>query len=175
MLNLLGDTPATVISDLGETLAQNRSSMLLLGDQTGFSGDRRYHAYRWFTDPAARSVYPAEDADHHARVIVADLRAVAGRRHGDPTVARLFQRLQAESADFRRLWAEHEVAVRRADRKTVVHPRVGRVLVDCETLVTPDQRQKLLVLTPVDAEARERLDLLRVIGLEKFPADTPAR
>lgn len=58
------------------------------------------------------------------------------------------------------------MAVRRADRKTLLHPRVGRLLMDCETLVTPDQGQQLLVLTPPDAEARERLELLRVIGIE---------
>jgi hypothetical protein len=99
---------------------------------------------------------------------VADLRAAAGRRSGDPTVAGLVDRLQAASADFRRLWAEHEVAVRRADRKTLLHPRVGRLLMDCETLVTPDQGQQLLVLTPADADARERLELLRVLGIEEF-------
>ncbi len=65
-------------------------------------------------------------------------------------------------------WAEHEVAVRRADRETVLHPRVGRLLMDCETLVTPDQGQRLLVLTPADAEARERLELLRVLGIEEL-------
>ena len=43
------------------------------------------------------------------------------------------------------------------------------MLVDCETLVTPDQRQQLLVLTPADAETRERLELLRVLGIEEFP------
>ncbi len=170
MLDLLGDTPALVMSDLGETLAQNRGSVLLTGDAGGFQGDRRYHAYRWFTETEARIVYPVEDEEHHARVIVADLRAVAGRRHNDPVVAGLVRRLQEASADFRRLWAEHEVAVRRFDQKVVVHPRVGRLLMDCETLMTPDQRQMLLVLTPADAEARERLDLLRVLGLQEFPA-----
>jgi hypothetical protein len=100
---------------------------------------------------------------------VADLRAAAGRRTGDSMVAGLVDRLQAASADFRRIWAEHEVAVRRADRKTLLHPRVGHLLLDCETLVTPDQGQQLLVLTPADAETRERLELLRVIGVEEFP------
>ncbi len=61
------------------------------------------------------------------------------------------------------------MAVRRADRKTFLHPRVGRLLMDCETLVTPDQGQQLLVLTPADAETRERLDLLRVLGSQEFP------
>jgi transcriptional regulator with XRE-family HTH domain len=169
MLDLLGDTPAMVLSDLGETLAQNRASVLLAGDHTGFSGDRRYVAYRWFADPAARNVGLPEDQEHHSRRLVADLRAAVGRRSRDPAVAELIDRLQAVSADFRRLWAEHEVAVRRADRKTFRHARVGHLLMDCETLVTPDQRQQLLVLTPADAETRERLELLRVLGSQEFP------
>jgi hypothetical protein len=173
MLDLLGDTPALVLSDLGEVLAQNRAALLLTGDHTGFSGDRRYAVYRWFTDPAARAVTPPEEHERYARQLVADLRAAAGRRTGDSTVAGLVGRLQAASADFRRIWAEHEVAVRRADRKTLLHPRVGHLLLDCETLVTPDQGQQLLVLTPADDETRERLELLRVIGVENFPTGAP--
>ncbi|WNV88633.1 helix-turn-helix transcriptional regulator [Umezawaea sp. Da 62-37] len=169
MLDLLGDNPALVISDLGEVLAQNRASVLLAGDHTGFSGDRRYVAHRWFTDPGARTADVPQEWERHARQHVADLRAVAGRRPGDPVVSGLVERLLAASADFRRYWSEHEVAVRRADRKTFVHPRVGRVVVDCETLVTPDQGQRLVVLTPADDEARERLALLRVLGTEEFP------
>lgn len=169
MLDLLGDTPALVLSDLGEVLAQNRAARLLTGNHTGFSGDRRYAVYRWFTDPAARAVTPPEERERHARRLVADLRAAVGRRTGDSMIAGLVDRLQAASAHFRRIWAEHEVAVRRADRKTLLHPRVGRLVLDCETLVTPDQGQQLLVLTPADAETRERLELLRVIGVEEFP------
>jgi hypothetical protein len=67
------------------------------------------------------------------------------------------------------------VAVRRADRKTMLHPRVGRLLMECETLVTPDHGQELVVLTPADAETRERLELLRVLGLEAFPEEAPLR
>jgi transcriptional regulator with XRE-family HTH domain len=178
MLDLLGDTPALVLSDLGEILAQNRAALLLMGDHTGFSGDRRYIIYRWFTDPAARAVHPDEEGERHSRQLVADLRAAAGRRADDPTVAGLVERLQAASADFRRRWAEHEVAVRRADRKTLMHPRVGPLLMNCETLVTPDLGQQLLVLSPADAETRERLELLRVLGVQEFPTEasgTPVR
>lgn len=170
MIDLLGDTPAMVLSDLGEILAQNRTSALLTGD-ADFTGDRRYTVYRWFTDPAARSGAPAMEREHHARQLVADLRAAAGRRSGDPTVTGLVDRLRAASADFGRLWDEHEVAVRRADRKIILHPRVGPMLMDCETLLTPDQRQQLLVLTPADPETRERLDLLRVLGTQSFPTE----
>jgi hypothetical protein len=67
---------------------------------------------------------------------------------------------------------------RRAHRKTFVHPRVGDLRMDCETLVTPEQCQQLLVLTAADAETRERLQLLRVLGVEEFPTgatDAPVR
>ncbi|MEU7865215.1 helix-turn-helix transcriptional regulator [Dactylosporangium sp. NPDC049140] len=168
LLDLLPDTPAMVMSDLGEILAQNRASLLLSGDLTRFTGLRRFTVYRWFTDPAARAVHPSDDEDRHARGHVADLRAATGRRAGDPVVTELVSRLREESAQFRRLWEEHEVAVRRADQKTLVNPRVGPILMDCETLVTPDQGQQLLVLTPANAEARERLELLRVLGTEEF-------
>jgi transcriptional regulator with XRE-family HTH domain len=170
LLDLLGDTPALVTSDLGEVLAQNGASRLLTGDHTGFTGDRRYLAFRWFTEPGMRADQPPEEREQRSRSLVADLRATAGRRTGDPVVAGLVERLRAASPEFRRLWAEHEVAVRRADQKTVVHPRVGSIRVDCETLVTPDQGQQLIVLTPADADARERLELLRVLGTEEFPA-----
>src|SRR4051794_23901428 len=75
MLDLLGDAPALVMSDLGEILAQNRLSVLLIGDQTGYTGDRRYVSYRWFTEPESHVVHPSESREQHARQIVADLRA----------------------------------------------------------------------------------------------------
>lgn len=39
-----------------------------------------------------------------------------------------------------------------------------------ETLMTSDQGQTLLAFTPADSENRERLELLRVLGVEQFPA-----
>lgn len=169
MLDLLGDTPATVLSDLSETLAQNRMSTLLTGQHTGLRGDRRYHAWRWFTEPESHAQYPADEREHHSRAIVADLRATAARRAGDEEVDGLIRRLRAASAEFTRLWDGHEVAVRRADRKRIVHPEVGIVAVDCETLVTPDQGQLLLVLTPTPGtDAAEKLALLAVIGSQRF-------
>ena len=164
MLDLLTGTSAVVLSDLGEVLAQNRAALLLMGDQTAFTGDQRYLVYRWFTDPATRASHPPGEHERHARELVADLRTAVGQRSGDPAVAGLVARLQAASSDFRRMWAEHEVAVKRADRKIVIHPRVGELLIDCETLVGLDHRQRLMVLTPADNETRERLELLQVLG-----------
>jgi len=168
MLDLLERVPAMVISDLGEVLAQNRASVLLTGDLSAADGDRRYMIHRWFTDPQHRAVHPVAEQQDQARVMVADLRAVVGRRAGDPDVVGLVDRLRAVSPWFAELWDEHEVAVRRGDRKTLVSPRVGPVHFDCETLLTPDLGQQLVVLTPADRESRERLELLHVLGTEEF-------
>jgi transcriptional regulator with XRE-family HTH domain len=172
VIDLLVGTPALVLSDLGEVLAQNSAATLLMGDLTAYTGDQRYIVYRWFTDPATRGEQPPEEQERQSRSLVSDLRAGAGRRPGDKEVTRLIERLQAESLDFRRLWSEHEVGVRRADRKTFVHPRVGPIEMDCETLVTPDLGQELLVLTPASIADSERLALLYVLGTEEFTPST---
>ena len=64
----LSDTPALVMSRFNETLLQTRPAIALLGDCTRFSGLSRCLVYRWFTDPAQRDLYPAEDHGLRGRV-----------------------------------------------------------------------------------------------------------
>jgi len=171
MLDLLQAVPAMVLSDLGEVLAQNGLSLLVVGDQSGTGGGveaDRYLVHRWFTRPELRAVHPPAEQDRHGRELVADLRAAHGRRGGDAETTRLVQRLQSTSVEFARLWAEHKVAVRRADRKTFTHPRVGPLVMDCENLIGVDHLQRLIVLSPADAATRERLELLQVLGSQNF-------
>jgi transcriptional regulator with XRE-family HTH domain len=165
VLDRLDDAAALVLSDLGETLAQNRLAVALLGDHSGYSGLSRSAIHRWFTDPAERLHYPEEDRARQSRLQVAQLRAAisAGAR-GLP----LLEDLQARSAEFRELWALHEVHRRFDDHKTLLSPEVGAVDVDCQALFTEDQAQTLLVLTPKGREATERMRLLGVIGAARF-------
>jgi transcriptional regulator with XRE-family HTH domain len=71
----LTDTPAIVFSRFGEALLQTRSAVALFGDYTRFAGMSRYLVYRWFTDPAQRALYPAEDHAVRGRVFTVDIRA----------------------------------------------------------------------------------------------------
>jgi hypothetical protein len=123
-------------------------AVALLGEQTAHTGLARSFTYRWFTQPATRSLYPREDHEHQSQVQVADLRAAVALRPRDPQAAKLVGALRAASAEFDALWERHDVAVRRSGRKRIVHPAVGVVHIDCEVLATARQDQRLLVFTP---------------------------
>ena len=167
VLDALEGAPATVVSDLNEVLVQNALARALLGDGPRYTGMERSITYRWFADPAKRDRSPAEDHAQVGRTYVADLRATWARRRGDADVEALVARLSEVSEEFRDLWDRHEVAVRRADTKRVVHPLVGTVELDCEVLFTTEGDQGLVLLTArPGTEAREQLEMLRVVGLQ---------
>ena len=46
----LADTPAEIVTELGETLRQTPLGVALVGDATRFTGPARSIGYRWFTD-----------------------------------------------------------------------------------------------------------------------------
>lgn len=169
VLDRLEDTPVQVVTDLAETLAQNRLAAALLGDQTRFTGLARSAVYRWFTDPEERCLYSEADHDHLGRVRVSDLRAALTRGGPDARAEAIVGRLREESPEFARLWERHEVTVRDDDHKTFVHPEVGEIELDCQKLFTQNQAQALLVFTtPPGTEAHEKLRLLSAIGTQRF-------
>lgn len=171
ILDQLTESAAHVVSDLGWTLAQNFLAQALTGPE---HISRNYYV-AWFMEPGARDRMPAEDHEHQSRVHVADLRATAARRAVDPQVSAMVRKLRAGSEEFRTLWDEHEVAVRRSDTKRFIHPTVGTIEVDCEVLLTPEQDQRLVVLSArPGTEAREKLRLLSVVGLQDLSRPEPA-
>lgn len=165
VLDRLDDTPALILSNLGETLVQNRFAEALLGRRTGFTGLRRYEVYRWFTNPADRLVYTPEHRDRQGRALVSGLRVVFGAMGPSSRAGELVRALTKESDEFRDLWERHEVVKRFADHKTIVQPQIGEIELDCQALFTEDQSQCLLVFTaPPRTEAAEKLALLGVVG-----------
>ncbi|WP_422769819.1 helix-turn-helix transcriptional regulator [Plantactinospora sp. WMMC1484] len=171
VLDRLADSPALILSSLGEVLVANRLATVIFGDHSRLTGWARSNVYRWFTDPATRSVYPPEDHERQARSLVATLRAAYGASGPRSRAGELLAMLLAESDEFRTVWERHEVTRRFEDRKTLVHPEVGHIDVDCQALFTEDQSQALLVLTPAPgSEAENKIRLLAVLGHADFPA-----
>ena len=177
VLDRLHDTPALILSSLGETLVQNRMAEALFGASSGYTGLARSEIYRWFTDPAERLRYPEDDRDRQSRAQVANLRAAYGSMGPRSRAGELARALQKASPEFAALWERHEVAKRFEDHKTLIHPELGPIEVDCQVLFTEDQSQALLVLTaPPRTEGYEKLQLLAVLGQQRFAeraAETP--
>ena len=167
LLDRLSNTPARVITDLHETLVENDLAVSLLGASPAHRGPTAGFVYRWFTDPQVRDRYPAEDHPHHSRVLVADLQAAAARRGRDAEVTKMIAVLRRRSPEFSTIWDTHDVAVRRKDRKKIVHPTLGVIELDCYNLLSEDGRQRLLWFTaPPGSRGAEQLELLAVIGTQ---------
>ena len=169
VLDRLYDTPALILSSLGETLVQNRMAEALFGDKSGYTGLARSDIYRWFTAPEERLRYPEDDRDRQSRALVANLRAAYGEMGARSRAGELVRGLRKASAEFAELWERHEVAKRFEDHKILIHPELGPIELDCQVLFTEDQSQALLVLTaPPRSEGFEKLQLLAVLGNERF-------
>jgi transcriptional regulator with XRE-family HTH domain len=170
ILDRLVDTPAQVMGPLGETLAQNAAAVALLGEEIRYVGPMRSATYRWFTDPASRTLHPRDDHDHHSRVHVSQLRAAAARL--DPSATGpLIHDLKQRSAEFARLWEIHEVGLRYSEEKRFTHPEVGDMTLFCQVALDPDQMQTLLVFTATPGSvSAERLRLLTVVGATAITA-----
>ena len=167
ILDRLHDTPAEVISDIGDVLAQNAMAAALHGDVSAQPPAMRNIVRRMFLDPDAHDRFPAEDFERVARTHVAQLRSVLAARPQDPLPAALVAELRAVSPLFEELWQDHEVAVRRADVTRFRHPVVGELELDCEVLLSGEQGQRLVVFTArPGSESYDRLQLLRVVGLQ---------
>jgi transcriptional regulator with XRE-family HTH domain len=169
VLDRLRDTPALILSSLGETLVQNRMAEALFGDKSGCTGLARSEIYRWFTDPAERLHYPEDDRDRQSRAQVAGLRAAYSTMGPNSQAGELVRALQKASPEFAGLWERHEVAKRFAEHKILLHPQLGPIEVDCQALFTEDRSQALLVLTaPPGTEGYEKLQLVAALGQERF-------
>lgn len=161
----LTDTPAEIVTELGETLRQTPLGTALVGDLCRHTGPSRSIGYRWFTNPAARDLHPAEDHEFYSRLYVSGLRGVATLRGPDSKAARFVELLTDQSAEFRDLWKEHEVGIRPREVKRYNHPEVGALELNCQILLDPDESHTLLVFTAAPgSESYEKLQLLSVVG-----------
>jgi transcriptional regulator with XRE-family HTH domain len=169
MLDRLHDTPAFVVSDIGDTLAQNPTAVALLGEQTRFTGHARSAYFRWFTDPVERRKYPERDHERQSEIQAAALRAATSAHGDDERTRSMVSELLERSEEFAELWSRHHVRPHPEDHKTLVHPELGEIEVDCQKLFTDNRAQALLVMTATPGtEDAEKLRLLSVLGTDRF-------
>lgn len=165
----LGDVPVAVFAADWQLVWWNHGWAALLGDPWP---RRRGSA----TSPATGSRWAP----------ITPPRAVAGHRYGprhhrrrprlrpaprhrplprDSRLAALVRDLNAGSEKFAELWAKGEVTANREVRKTVDHPSVGPVTVDCDVLTDGDTELKIVIMTAAPgSEDETKLQLTTVVG-----------
>lgn len=165
ILDRLQDTPAQVMTEIGETLVQTAPARTIFGDETLHTGLARSAVYRWFTDPSSRHAYPSDDHDTQSRNFAAGARVVYAKQGPNSRAAAVVEALLAQSPEFADLWSAHEVNATHGYEKRLQHPEVGILSVQCQRLIDPEQNQSLLVFTATPGtEDHDKLQLLSVIG-----------
>jgi transcriptional regulator with XRE-family HTH domain len=179
ILDLLHRLPRTaaaiVVSAALEVLAWNDLAAALMEDFSALPRRDRSLVRRAFLGPRpdGRTLYGVSDAEEFAHSAAHSLRAAAARYPDDPELTRLVRELLAESDTFARLWASHDVAVRRTRRKTFQHPTVGPITVNCDVLDITDRDQQVVIYTAdPGSSSEEALRLLSVVGTQRM---TPTR
>jgi transcriptional regulator with XRE-family HTH domain len=167
ILDRLTDTPAEIVTELGESLRQTPLGAALVGDMSHRRGPSRSIGYRWFTEPDARALHPPEDHEFYSRMYVSGLRGIATLRGPGSRAQHLVDLLTDRSEEFRDLWSEHQVGIRPKSVKRYRHPTVGLLELNCQVLQDTEQSHSLLVYTAAPgSESYERLQLLSVIGVD---------
>jgi transcriptional regulator with XRE-family HTH domain len=171
LIDRFADLPTIVLSAKGDVLAWNAMASALHGDWSALPADRRnINRLRFLPDPGdpLRSgvVSGPEERESTSAQAVMGLRAAAARYPKDLELQRLIAELM-DSDEFSRLWEAGGASTWRSHRKTVRHPRLGPLTLDCDTLHVPDTDQMVVVYSaaPGTTEA-EALALLRVIGTQ---------
>jgi transcriptional regulator with XRE-family HTH domain len=167
MLDRLAGTPVAVHDAIWTLLVANAPYAALMGEPADLRDKERNGVWRQFLGAPGRVHHTPQARRGFEAVLVTDLRAAADRYPADERLRALVAELLAGSERFARLWESGTVGRHESARKTVEHPQVGAVTLDCDVLTVggSDLRINVYTAEPGTADA-ERLALLTVLGTQ---------
>jgi hypothetical protein len=157
----LGAVPAAVYDEYWNPIVWNPLWAQVNGDPASRPDAERNMLWRLMTGLPMRAQRPPADVRDVQMVIVGDLRATFGL-HGrnqqhDDFVAELSQRSEA----FGELWSLQHVDSYRHDTKSIEHPDVGTLRIDCAILDTGSDGHRLILYTAAQGSSTyDRLEQL---------------
>jgi len=174
LLDRLADTPIAVFDASWTRLEQNDLWTALTGDVRGRAGCPANIVWRIFNDDSGRVRHPFPE-DHQAS-FVADLREVASRYPADRDLSDMITALRRSNPQFAHLWELATVAHHGNERKTIDHPALGELELDCDVLSVHGADLRIIVFTAAPgSEAAGKLRLLSVLGSEDMTVSIPTR
>jgi transcriptional regulator with XRE-family HTH domain len=175
VLDRLRDVPVLVIDAAWQIVASNSLATALLGDHSALPPRERNVAWSQFNSFESRVVRTAEQRAAFEAGIVADLHAALGRYPEDEPLRSLIEDLRAASPRFAELWEERPVAPHDTARKTLAHPEVGEITLDCDVLTVGGSDLRLIVYTaPPGSPDAQALELLGAVGLQSLSPGSAA-
>ncbi|MFI8987990.1 helix-turn-helix transcriptional regulator [Streptomyces antimycoticus] len=167
LLDRLTGTPVAVSDASWTLLMANPPYAALRGDPSRWRGNERNGVWRHFVGEDSGSRQTHEDRGEFQAALVADLRTAAARYPADQRLRRLVAELRANSERFAELWDSGTVGHHEASRKTIDHPGVGTLTLDCDVLTVAGSDLRIVVYTAEPGtEDAERLALLTVLGTQ---------
>jgi transcriptional regulator with XRE-family HTH domain len=175
LLDQLEGAPLSVLDAAWTMISWNPLWAALIGDPSVLRGRRRNIVWRHFAAAPEdahlagfdRVVQTPEQQSSFERAMVTDLRAATARYPKDAALRTLIQDLRAASDRFAQLWDDHAVGFHDSTTKTVHHPDLGPIQLDCDVLTAPGSDLRIVVYTAAPTtEAAEKLKLLKVLGLQ---------
>ncbi|MEV0978803.1 helix-turn-helix transcriptional regulator [Streptomyces sp. NPDC049915] len=168
LLDRLSGTPVAVYDATWTLLVANPPYAALMDDSSRWRGWELNGVWRHFLGSGGPVVYTPEEERAFEAALVADLRGAAARYPADRRLRALLAELRRHSARFAELWDGGAVGVHAAARKTIRHPRVGAVTLDCDVLSVAGSDLRIMVFTAEPgSEDAERLALLTVLGTQE--------
>ncbi|MFJ2158039.1 helix-turn-helix transcriptional regulator [Streptomyces sp. NPDC087856] len=164
MLGRLTGTPVAVFDAAWTQLSANPLYTALMGE---WHGNDLNAVWRNFLGAGSRVRHTPESMDTLQRQQVADLRTTAGSYPADPRLQQLIATLRTRSPRFEELWQSGSTAPHRSARKTIDHPLVGALTLDCDVMnVTGSDLHIMVYTAEPDTQDAERLTLLSVVGTQ---------
>jgi transcriptional regulator with XRE-family HTH domain len=169
LLDRLAGTPVGVYDAAWTLLLANPLYAALMGDPSPWRGIERNAVWRNFLGPGSRVRHTPHEQRAFETGLVADLRATVSRYPADQHLRRLVGQLRTNSDRFAELWDSGAVGRPQAAHKTVEHPQVGPLTLDCDVLTVDGSDLRIMIYTaePGTQDA-ERLALLSVVGTQSL-------
>ncbi|MET8287039.1 helix-turn-helix transcriptional regulator [Streptomyces sp. NPDC051639] len=157
LLETWRDTPAFVLGNALDILAHNHLAAALF---TGFTSCDNLLRMT-LLDPAAHHFY--RDWDRAAASCVAALRRAAGADSDDPRLIEIVGELSMKSAEFRALWARHDVRGKTREAKHFHHAEVGDLELHYEAFTVNSAPHQQLVVYQAEPGSSSA-DALALLG-----------
>jgi transcriptional regulator with XRE-family HTH domain len=167
LVDRTGDRPVAVFDAMWSLLLWNPVWAALMGDPSRLRESERNVLWLHFAGLSACHIRKSSNTEAFDASMVADLRRSAGRYPDDLQLHQLVARLNEESEPFRALWQRHEIAEHGPTVKSIAHPDVGRLDLDCDILSTQRGDLRIVMYTAEPgSESESKLALLATIGIQ---------